>query len=626
MERLIEWADALVGRVKGGLGHVTVVAAMGLSSVSGTAVADATALGGTLGPALSKAYGRPFGAALVAAASCLGPIIPPSAGDDRVRDPRRGRVGRRDVHRRNRARHRPRARHDGAVHVLRPSAQLSADGRAFSWRNVFYQTRRSFIVFMMPVIVIGGIIGGVFTATEGAAIAVVYALVIGFFITRKLKLSDLPVALLNAGIVSAIVGALIAFASQVTYLLTAEMVGVQIGEWLRSLTEDPLMFTFIVQLLLVVVGMFMESNAAYVMLVPIITPIAIQYGLDPVLFRLPFRDEHHARQHYAAGGSAPVRRLGDLAHQHRRDHPRGLAVHHRAVRCALRLHAVPADRAVPAQARRLLTREEASCTPRIAGSSTSRARLRASPARRVASDGRPHRCWPTWARWFMLPIATSKRSRRSRASDHRHCGRCRSNRRQLGSIEKLASAVGEIDVLINNAGVLVYEPLLDLKWEDLERVVSINLSGAIALTRLVGAGMVARRRGVIVHTGSQLTFNGAEFRAVYAATKAGISQFVKTAALEWGPHGVRVNCVAPGRTLTAINRHLLQKPEEYAEALKRIPLGRSASPWTSRTRSCSWRATRVRMSLDIRSSSTGAGSSVIDSASTWPALLTSRCP
>ncbi len=149
---------------------------------------------------------------------------------------------------------------------------------------------------------------------------------------------------------------------------------------------------------------------------------------------------------------------------------------------------------------------------------------------------------------------------------------------QIASVEVLAAAVGEIDVLINNAGVLLYEPLLDLKWDDLERVVAINLTGAMALSRCIGAGMVDRKRGVIVHTGSQVTLNGAEFRAVYAATKAGISQFVKTAALEWGKHGVRVNCVAPGRTLTAINRHLLTKPAEYAEALKRIPLGRFGQP------------------------------------------------
>jgi NAD(P)-dependent dehydrogenase (short-subunit alcohol dehydrogenase family) len=146
------------------------------------------------------------------------------------------------------------------------------------------------------------------------------------------------------------------------------------------------------------------------------------------------------------------------------------------------------------------------------------------------------------------------------------------------SIERLASRIGDVDVLINNAGVLLYEPLLDLKWEDLDRVIATNLSGAIALTRLAGERMVARKRGVVVHTSSQLAFNGAEFRAVYAATKAGISQFVKTAALEWGPHGVRVNAVAPGRTLTPINRHLLETPEQYAEAVKRIPLGRFGQP------------------------------------------------
>ena len=146
------------------------------------------------------------------------------------------------------------------------------------------------------------------------------------------------------------------------------------------------------------------------------------------------------------------------------------------------------------------------------------------------------------------------------------------------SVEHLASIIGPVDILANNAGVLLYEPLLDLKWEDLEHVVSIDLVGAIGLTRLVGAAMVARRKGAIIHTGSQLTFNGAEFRAVYAAAKAGISQFVKTAALEWGPHGIRVNCVAPGRTLTAINRHLLSDPKEYAEAIKRIPLGRFGQP------------------------------------------------
>jgi NAD(P)-dependent dehydrogenase (short-subunit alcohol dehydrogenase family) len=148
----------------------------------------------------------------------------------------------------------------------------------------------------------------------------------------------------------------------------------------------------------------------------------------------------------------------------------------------------------------------------------------------------------------------------------------------IGSIESLASAVGDLDILINNAGVLLFEPLEQLRWQDLERVVAIDFTGAIALTRLVGVRMIARKSGVIVHTGSQLTFNGAEFRSVYAAAKAGISQFVKTAALEWGRHGVRVNCVAPGRTLTAMTQHLLSNPVDHEDALRRIPLGRFGLP------------------------------------------------
>ena len=148
----------------------------------------------------------------------------------------------------------------------------------------------------------------------------------------------------------------------------------------------------------------------------------------------------------------------------------------------------------------------------------------------------------------------------------------------ISSIERLAASLGPVDVLLNNAGILLYQPLLELEWADLRRVIDVDLIGPIALTRLVGKEMVDRRSGVILHTGSQVVFNGAEFRAVYAAAKAGISQFVKTAALEWGKYGVRVNCIAPGRTLTNMNRHLLGNPDDYSKGLERIPLGRYGNP------------------------------------------------
>ena len=208
MGPLIDFANAVMGRVRGGLGHVTIASAMAFSSVSGVAVADATALGGTLGPALSKVY--------------LGdsqPVsLPPrlawvrsfhKRGDDRVRGRRHQRVGGGVVHGRHPPRTLDRTLDDGDVFLDRAPSRLSITGEPFSFANLLRQTRRSILVFLMPVIVIGGIVAGIFTPTEGGAIAVVYALVIGFGVTRQLRLADLPPALLNAAIISAVVGALI---------------------------------------------------------------------------------------------------------------------------------------------------------------------------------------------------------------------------------------------------------------------------------------------------------------------------------------------------------------------------------------------------------------------------------
>src|SRR6202022_2665087 len=272
MQRIIDLANALVGRIRGGLGVATVVAAMGISGVSGTAVSDAAALGSSLGPALSKAYGRSFGASLVASASNLGPIIPP----------------------------RPGLFFSGIVPglilgfatillvlYLSHRRQYAISEIPFSFRNLLQKLWRGWGVLLMPFIVIGGIVGGAFTATEGAAIAVAYALLVGL-ITRELKLSDVPPALLKAAITTAIVGALIGFASQVTYLFTAEMVGVAIGEWIQSVTTSPQIFVFLVMVLLILVGIPIEANASFIMLVPILAPIASQYGIDPIYFGLLF--------------------------------------------------------------------------------------------------------------------------------------------------------------------------------------------------------------------------------------------------------------------------------------------------------------------------------------------------
>jgi TRAP-type transport system large permease protein len=286
---LITLANSVVGQVKGGLAHVCLVAGTGLSAVSGAAVADATALGSTLGPALRRNYDNGFGSAVIAAAANLGPIIPPSAamivyaimagpmvsvGGLFMAGVVPGLI--------------MAAAMMGLCSYIAHRRNYPLTGDPFSFRKFLFELRRSLIVLLMPCLVIGGIVGGAFTATEGAAIAVVYALIIGFFVTRTLRLSDLPHAMFQAALVSSILGMLIACASVMTFLFTVDLIPLHLSQYLKSVTSSPGVFLLLVMLALVVVGMFLEANAAYIMLVPLLAPIAVTYGLDPLHFGFLF--------------------------------------------------------------------------------------------------------------------------------------------------------------------------------------------------------------------------------------------------------------------------------------------------------------------------------------------------
>jgi tripartite ATP-independent transporter DctM subunit len=289
MERLVDFANAFIGRVRGGLAQVAIIAGAGLASVSGAAVADASALSSTLVPSLRQQYGLGFSTGIVAAAANLGPIIPPSgamivyafmAGSSVS-------VGGMFM--------------AGVVPGLILFVLLMAlcwliswwrdyplAGDPFSVANVLRQVRRSILVFLMPIVVIGGIVAGAFTPTEGAAVGVCYALFLGFFVTRKLELADLPHVLLTAAKTSALVGAMIAFASTVTFLFTIDLLPIRLAGAMQGVTESPFLFLCLISLMLLVVGMFLESNAAYIMLVPLFHPIALQYGIDPLHFGFIF--------------------------------------------------------------------------------------------------------------------------------------------------------------------------------------------------------------------------------------------------------------------------------------------------------------------------------------------------
>ena len=145
------------------------------------------------------------------------------------------------------------------------------------------------------------------------------------------------------------------------------------------------------------------------------------------------------------------------------------------------------------------------------------------------------------------------------------------------SIAKLATMVGSVDIFCNNAGMNQAGLFLEQSPETIQRIISIDLIGPVLLARHIGEGMVARGSGVIVNTASQLAFHGSATRAAYAAAKAGLVQFTKSAAAEWAPHGVRVVALAPGRTLTPMTTPLLSTEEQRTEGLKHIPAGRYGS-------------------------------------------------
>jgi len=142
------------------------------------------------------------------------------------------------------------------------------------------------------------------------------------------------------------------------------------------------------------------------------------------------------------------------------------------------------------------------------------------------------------------------------------------------TIDALVSAAGPVDILVNCAGILVAKPLLETTAAEARHLVDVDFLGVLHLMQGVGRSMVERRRGVILSIGSQTAFCGAEGRGIYAAAKAALSQLTRTAAVEWGPAGVRVLCLAPGRSLTRMTAETARPGYEGDRGLARVPLGR----------------------------------------------------
>tara|TARA_R110002050_G_scaffold290419_1_gene444123 strand:- start:10263 stop:11561 length:1299 start_codon:yes stop_codon:yes gene_type:complete len=281
--RLIDFAKTLVGSLPGGLALINVIAAMLMGSIAGSAMASASAMGSILGPEMEKeGYSREFGAAVNITSSTVGLIIPPSnvliiyslaSGGVSI----------------------------AALFIagyipgiltgllLMVVASLWAKkkgykvGKKSTLKEVISTFIKAFPSLTLLFVVIGGIVGGIFTATEASAVAVFYTLVLGFYY-KEIKIKDIPEILLDSCGTTAIVMLLIGASMSMSWVMSYENIPQDISNLLLALSDNPIIILLIINLLLLFVGIFMDMTPAVLIFTPIFLPIITELGMDPIQF------------------------------------------------------------------------------------------------------------------------------------------------------------------------------------------------------------------------------------------------------------------------------------------------------------------------------------------------------
>jgi len=281
--RLVAFAGSLVGFIRGGLAQVVVVTSMFFAEISGSAVAGAAALGSVLIPEMKKkGYPDGFAAALVSVAATMAIILPPSipmilygvmAGVSVAKLFIAGIIPGIIV-----------AISLMLVNYFYARKYGFEAENSFSVVNVGKTFKEAFWALMIPVIILGGILGGIFTPTEAAAIAAVAAFIIGSVVYRELKWSMLPKMLLGAANQTAVVMIIIATSALVGWFLTSERIPQGLASSVMALTNNPIAVLAILNVFFLIVGMIMHSAAAIIMLVPILMPLVHELGIDPIHF------------------------------------------------------------------------------------------------------------------------------------------------------------------------------------------------------------------------------------------------------------------------------------------------------------------------------------------------------
>ncbi|KEI73410.1 TRAP transporter large permease [Endozoicomonas elysicola] len=281
--RIIKFCNSLVGHIRGGLGLANIGSSMVFAGISGTALADTASIGGIMIPAMKKeGYDAPFSCAVTAASSTIGPIIPPSLPMIIA-----GTLTGISVSKMFLA---------GAIPGLLLGLGMAIVSYFISRKNNHPKGQKStlrercatfkeaFWAIMLTVIILFGILGGIFTPTEASIVAVLYAICVGMFIYRELSVRALPSILLDSIVATAAIMLLVGFANVFAWILTSQQVPQMIADALLSISTNKLIILLLINLLLLFVGSFMETIAALVILFPVLLKVVVPLDVDPIHF------------------------------------------------------------------------------------------------------------------------------------------------------------------------------------------------------------------------------------------------------------------------------------------------------------------------------------------------------
>lgn len=278
---LVRFARLLLGHVRGGLGHATILACAIFAAISGAAVATAVAIGMVMIPAMKKAgYEEDVAAALTCTAACMGPVIPPSIPFIIYGVTANVSIG---------------ALFIGGVfpglllgaalmvymYFLAVRRKYPLDAKA-PLKDVLIAAGKAVPALFMPVLILGGILSGMFTPTEAAGVACVYSTFVGVVVYRRLNFRNLPDVLLKAGLESGMVMMLIAMSEPFAWIVAVDQIPQMLIEWLTALTTSPWVILLFINIFLLLLGIPMETAPALVIVTPVLAPIAAHLGIDPV--------------------------------------------------------------------------------------------------------------------------------------------------------------------------------------------------------------------------------------------------------------------------------------------------------------------------------------------------------